>query len=66
MQDYEEDPTHVLASACCKHYVANSMESTTQNGVSHDRHEFNAVVPQQDLVDTYMAPFQVCTSLYHT
>ena len=54
------DPTHIQASACCKHYVANSMESTTNNGVRHWRNEFDATVTQQDLIDSYMAPFQAC------
>jgi beta-glucosidase-like glycosyl hydrolase len=55
------DPTHVQASACCKHYVANSMESTDDGeGNVHNRQEFNAIVKQQDLVDSYMAPFQDC------
>ncbi len=35
-QEAPEDPTHLMASACCKHYVANEMESTTQNGIHHE------------------------------
>eukprot|EP00966_Prymnesium_polylepis_P165406 3824119-Prymnesium_polylepis.1 len=27
-----DDPSHIQASACCKHYVANSMESSTVAG----------------------------------
>ena len=51
----------LAASACCKHFVANSMESTTTaNGVHHDRNHFDAVVTQQDLIDSYMPPFQDC------
>ena len=60
MQEAEEDPDHILASACCKHYVANSMESSTVAGVSWNRHNFNANISKQDLVDSYMAPFQAC------
>eukprot|EP00911_Craspedida_sp_UC1_P002802 UC1_evm1s2049 len=60
MQELSSDPTHVLASACCKHYVANEMERSTVDGTSWTRHNFDATVSQQDLVDTYMAPFQDC------
>jgi beta-glucosidase-like glycosyl hydrolase len=59
-QEAPEDPYHVQASACCKHYVANEMESTVENGVHHWRNEFNAVVSIQDLLDSYMPPFQAC------
>jgi hypothetical protein len=34
-QEAPEDPTHLMASACCKHYVANEMENTNQNGIIH-------------------------------
>ena len=38
MQQAPEDPEHIMAGACCKHYVANSMEGTTQaDGEHHDR-----------------------------
>lgn len=57
-QNDPTDPTHLLASACIKHYVANSMESTTQNGVNYNRHDFDASVTLQDLYDSYLLPFQ--------
>merc|ERR1740115_685430 len=59
-QNNPADPGHIQASACCKHYVANSMESTTNNGVRHWRNEFDAAISAQDLVDSYMLPFQAC------
>ena len=59
-QEAPEAPGQLLASACCKHFVANEMEDTDQNGIQHDREEFDASVPIQDLVDSYMAPFQTC------
>ena len=31
------DPAHLQASACCKHYVANSMEQSTVANVTWDR-----------------------------
>ncbi len=34
-QEAPEDPYHIQASACCKHYVADSMESTTQPDGEH-------------------------------
>ena len=47
-----EDPEHIQASACCKHYAANSMEHTTEGGQTHTRHDFSATITQQDLVPT--------------
>ena len=55
----EDDPTHLQASACCKHYVANSMEDSTVAGEHHARYEFNANISMRDLVDSYLLPFQV-------
>ena len=51
---------HIQASACCKHYVANSMDGSTEVGVHHDRNHYNANISQQDLLDSYMLPFQSC------
>ena len=48
------------ASACCKHYVANSLEHTSENHMTWDRFEVDSVVSQQDLVDSYMPAFQAC------
>ena len=52
----KETPYPLQASACCKHYVANELESW--NGT--DRTHMDAHVPQQDLVDSYLPPFQAC------
>jgi beta-glucosidase-like glycosyl hydrolase len=49
-----EDPKHLKASCCLKHYAAYNLENF--NGI--DRHHFNAIVPAQDLADTYLPPFQ--------
>ena len=52
---------HIQASACCKHYVANSMDGTTEkDGEHHDRNHVDSIVPMQDLIDSYMLPFQSC------
>lgn len=59
-QQGAESPDQLLASACCKHFVANEMEHTNQNGITEDRESFDATVPMNDLIDSYMAPFQVC------
>ena len=60
MERSPDDPTHIQASACCKHYAANSMEHTTEGGQTHTRHDFSANITMQDLVDSYLAPFQAC------
>jgi beta-D-xylosidase 4 len=59
-QESEVDEGHILASACCKHYVANSVEHTEENHMSWDRFEIDSVVTQQDLMDSYMPAFQSC------
>merc|ERR1719420_1168506 len=60
-QEAPEDPGHIQASACCKHYVANEMDGTTQkDGEHHDRNHFDEKISMQDLVDSYMKPFQAC------
>jgi hypothetical protein len=53
-----EDPFALQASACCKHFAANELESW--NGST--RHDFNAIVPEQDLVDSYLPPFEDCVT----
>lgn len=60
MERNAEDPDHIQASACCKHYAANSMEHTTEGGQTHTRHDFDENITMQDLVDSYLAPFQAC------
>lgn len=45
------DPKYLKAAACAKHYVVHS-------GPEALRHEFNAVVSQKDLWETYMPAFR--------
>ena len=52
------DPTHLQAGATCKHFAANSLEDATEVGVRHTRHDFDAAVSAQDLVDSYLPSFQ--------
>ena len=63
MEQNPAAPDHIMASACCKHYAANSMDGTTQNGIRHDRNHFDAHISQQDLVDSYLLPFQSCVEM---
>ena len=61
MQESPEDPSHIQASACCKHFVANSLESSYgPQDTSWNRENDDAAVTMQDLVDSYMLPFQAC------
>lgn len=59
-QESNDDTTHIQASACCKHFVANEMDDSTEVGVRHWRDEFDASVSLQDLSDSYLIPFQAC------
>jgi beta-glucosidase-like glycosyl hydrolase len=43
-------------AACCKHFLANSLESWH----GHTRHNFDAQVPARDLVDYYLPAFKSC------
>ena len=38
------------------------MEASTENGVTHEREEFDAIVTPQDLLDSYMPPFKRASS----
>ena len=52
-QEAPQDEGHLLASACCKHYVANSMDGTTQaDGEHHDRNHVDSQITMRDLVDS--------------
>ena len=51
---------HLQASACCKHFAANSVEKSTEAGATHSRHDFDADVTMQDLVDSFLPGFQSC------
>eukprot|EP01060_Flectonema_neradi_P015967 TRINITY_DN225_c0_g1_i4.p1 TRINITY_DN225_c0_g1~~TRINITY_DN225_c0_g1_i4.p1 ORF type:complete len:748 (+),score=195.19 TRINITY_DN225_c0_g1_i4:55-2298(+) len=51
-----EDPNHVKASSCCKHYYAYDLENW--GGV--DRYHFNAIINSQDEADTYLPAFHSC------
>ena len=45
------DPHYLKAAACAKHFAVHS-------GPEHNRHEFNVVVSNYDLWDTYLPAFQ--------
>ena len=51
-----EDPDHLKAAACAKHFAVHS-------GPEGIRHEFNAVVSKQDLYETYLPAFKACVQL---
>ena len=50
------DPDHVQITACCKHFVANSLE----NWNNATRHNFDADVSQSDLQNYYLPAFRGC------
>ncbi|CAF4632053.1 unnamed protein product, partial [Rotaria magnacalcarata] len=51
-----DDERYLKTAAVCKHYDAYDLEEW--QGV--DRHHFNAIVNDQDLVETYLSPFESC------
>ena len=48
-----DDPRHMKAAACAKHFAVHS-------GPEAERHHFNAVVSRQDMFDTYLPAFEEC------
>ncbi|RDY11291.1 putative beta-D-xylosidase 6, partial [Mucuna pruriens] len=56
IQDDEDDHDALMVSACCKHFTAYDLDMWRQFA----RYNFNAVVSQQDLEDTYQPPFRGC------
>ncbi|KAL8472757.1 hypothetical protein ACS0TY_029833 [Phlomoides rotata] len=50
------DGDRLTLSACCKHFSAYDLEKWEQ----FTRYNFNAVVTDQDMQDTYQAPFRSC------
>lgn len=46
----------LMVSACCKHFTAYDLEKWG----TFSRYNFNAVVSEQDLEDTYQPPFRSC------
>lgn len=50
------DARYLKTAACCKHFAAYDLENW--NGT--DRHHFNAIVSDQDLIETYLPAFEAC------
>ncbi|KAL6513156.1 Endo-1,4-beta-xylanase 2 [Orobanche gracilis] len=50
------DESKLKVAACCKHYTAYDVD----NWKGIQRYNFNAMVTQQDLDDTYQPPFKSC------
>lgn len=57
-----EDPSHLQIAACCKHFVANSLE----NWQNWTRHNFDAQVTMADLYNYYLPPFRACVMEGHS
>ena len=47
---------HTQITACCKHFIANSLEQWDGN----TRYDFNAHVTNADLHNYYLPPFRSC------
>jgi beta-D-xylosidase 4 len=51
-----DDKRYLKIAADCKHYAAYDLE----NWNGSDRIRFNAIVSDQDLIETYLPPFESC------
>jgi beta-glucosidase-like glycosyl hydrolase len=49
-----DDPRYIKTAVCAKHWAAYSLELWN----STDRHHFNAVISDADLVDYYFPAFE--------
>ncbi|KAJ0265957.1 beta-D-xylosidase 6 [Hirschfeldia incana] len=54
--DVGDDDGKLMLSACCKHFTAYDLEKWG----NFTRYDFNAVVTEQDMEDTYQPPFESC------
>ncbi|KAK4477410.1 hypothetical protein RD792_016631 [Penstemon davidsonii] len=52
----DDNGDELMLSACCKHFAAYDLEKWGQ----FTRYNFNAVVTDQDMADTYEPPFRSC------
>lgn len=50
------DEKHTQITACCKHFIANSLEQWKND----TRYDFDAEVPNADLHNYYLPPFRSC------
>ncbi|AJR04485.1 glycoside hydrolase family 3 N-terminal domain-containing protein [Siansivirga zeaxanthinifaciens] len=48
-----DNPKYLKTAACAKHFAVHS-------GPEAERHQFNAIVNQQDLYETYLPAFKAC------
>ncbi|KAK6234445.1 hypothetical protein QUC31_006851 [Theobroma cacao] len=57
-QEHTADPGSrpLKVSACCKHYAAYDVD----NWYEFDRLKFDAQVTEQDMVETFLRPFEMC------
>ena len=65
LRGYQENPDvpeTMMIGGTCKHFVANSMEKSCDDGICHGREDFDAIVSLRDLVDSYLPPFQQCVT----
>ncbi|KAL7129715.1 hypothetical protein ABFS83_13G086800 [Erythranthe nasuta] len=50
------DSRPLKVSACCKHYAAYDVD----NWLGVDRYHFDAIVTEQDMMETFQRPFEMC------
>ncbi|XP_021295808.1 beta-xylosidase/alpha-L-arabinofuranosidase 1-like [Herrania umbratica] len=57
-QEHTADPGSrpLKVSACCKHYAAYDVD----NWYEFDRLKFDAQVTEQDMIETFLRPFEMC------
>ena len=56
LQSGPDDPERLRASAACKHLADYNID----HGPGYDRNKFDAVGTKQDMLDTFLPPFESC------
>ena len=60
MQENPAEARFWQAGACCKHYAGNSVEGSTEAGITWGRDTMSVNISQRDLHDYYLRPYQSC------
>ncbi len=55
-------PLSAAFAPCCCADVSTASQSNPNGSITYDRHSFNAIVPQADLVEYYLPAWEACAT----
>ena len=53
MQEHPDEPRFWMTGACCKHYAGNSVEHSTETGVTWTRDSMSVNISRRDLMGAH-------------